>query len=223
MVRYVEDVRHVIRLRPARVAPVLRSRQFPDTRPSLLRTLRDDGAPASAWREFFECYAPSVYRVARRRGLGVHDADDVVQQVMLAVSTHISDFRYDRDRGRFRQWIRTIATRKICDFYRQRDALPDKTQLEGLDVYADEEADAAQLWDEEWRVQDMRHCLLQVSREIAPKRFEAFELYVLKGVSAEETGHRLGMTRTHVYVTRTQVIKRVRELMQRLERREGEA
>jgi RNA polymerase sigma factor (sigma-70 family) len=195
---------------------MLRPGPFPETRPSLLRSLRDRDAPASAWREFFECYAPSVYRVARRRGLGAEDADDVVQQVMLAVSTHLADFRYDRDRGRFRQWIKTITGHKICDFYRHRDATPDRTQLDGLDGYPGPADEAAALWDEEWRIQDLRHCLLQVAREIAPKRFEAFELYVLQGVSAEETARRLDMTRTHVYVTRTQVIRRVRELMEEL-------
>ena len=44
----------------------------------------------------------------------------------------------------------------------------------------------------------------------------AFELYVLKGVSAKETGKRLGMTRAHVYVTRSQVVRRIRVLMEEL-------
>lgn len=196
---------------------MLQSREFPETRPSLLASLADGELAHSAWREFFDLYAPSVYRVARRRGLDVHDADDLVQQVMVAVSAHIGDFNYDRDRGRFRQWVKTIATRKICDFHRHRQALPDKTTIEGLDAYTATEPSEAQLWQEEWRVQDLRHCLRQVRREIAPKRYEAFELYVLSGLSAEETGRLLEMTKTHVYVTRTQVIKRVRELMRRLD------
>ncbi len=196
---------------------MLKPREFPDTRPSLLGTLGDPDQPDSAWREFFGCYAPSVFRVARQRGLGTDDADDIVQQVMIVVSAHIGDFQYDRDRGRFRDWIRTVTANKIRDLFRRRQSAPGVARIERFEVDQLEGSDGADLWDQEWQVQDMLHCLKLVGREIAPKRLEAFKLYTLKGVSAEETARRLGMSRAHVYVTRTQVIKRLRELMDELE------
>ena len=73
---------------------------FPDTRPSLLDTLRQ-GDAQTGWREFFRWYAPALYNVARCRRLAHDDADDLVQQVMLEVSSHIGEFRYAPDRGRF--------------------------------------------------------------------------------------------------------------------------
>ena len=54
---------------------MLQSRDFPETQPSLLRSLREGGPKQSAWREFFECYAPAVFRVARHQGLDRHDAE----------------------------------------------------------------------------------------------------------------------------------------------------
>ena len=34
---------------------------------------------------------------------------------MISVSQHLSDFRYDRDRGRFRGWVQSITTNKVRD------------------------------------------------------------------------------------------------------------
>ncbi len=147
-------------------------RHFPETRASLLCLLRDGQGSATqpAWREFFECYAPAVYRVARRRGLGTSDADDIVQQAMVAIATHIKDFRYEQDRGKFRQWVKTITGNKIHDLFRQRRAMAGSVEIEHHDVQSctDRGPDVADLWETEWRVQDMLHCLDQVRREIAP-------------------------------------------------------
>lgn len=196
---------------------MLQPRPFPETRPSLLCSLGDGEQTESAWREFFDRYAPPLYRVARRQGLRAEDADDIVQQTMVAISAHIADFRYDRDRGRFRQWVKTIAANKIRDLHRHRQAAPDRISLSASEGDpASDQPGIAEVWETEWRAQDMLWCLDQVRRDIAPRRYEAFELYVLGGVSAEETGRRMGMTKSHVYVTRTQVVKRIRELMERL-------
>lgn len=57
---------------------------FPDTRLSLI--VRLQGEPdAAAWTEFVRLYRPVVVRLARRRGLQDADADDLAQQVLLAV------------------------------------------------------------------------------------------------------------------------------------------
>jgi len=193
-----------------------RPSRFPDTRPSLLSSLRGDRPVQSAWREFFACYGPPIYRVARRRGLDGPDADDVVQQVMIAVSAHIDGFRYDRDRGRFRQWVCKITENKIRDLVRRQKAIHKEgsfdEQRDSL-VVDDSQADD---WDREWRVQDLLWCVEQVREDFSPRRFEAFKLYVLEGVSAAETARQLGMTPGHVYVTRNHVVKGIRRWMEKL-------
>lgn len=188
---------------------------FPETRPSLLGRLQQTNPGVTAWREFFEEYAPSVFRVARRRGLGTADADDVTQQVMIAVSAHIAAFDGEKYRTRFRHWIRLITANKIHDFFRRCAARPDSV-VDNPDDWAAEDQRLTEAWDEEFYLQDLYRCLNIIRREIAPQRFQAFEMYVLQGVSAAETAEALGMTRTHVYVTRTQIICRLRELFDEL-------
>jgi RNA polymerase sigma factor (sigma-70 family) len=197
---------------------MLQPRGFPETRASLLATLGDDARGQSAWREFFERYAPAVYRVARLRGLNEHDADDLVQQVMLAISAHIGDFHYDRDRGRFRHWVRTIAENKIKQQGRRRQPVISDAAL--LENCADAAPTADEQWQREWQVQDMLWCLDEVAADISPRRMEAFRMYALEGVPAAEVAQRLGMTIGHVYVTRHLVLNRIREQMQKLQKRD---
>ncbi len=199
---------------------MLQPREFPETRPSLLRSLRGDAPGESPWREFFERYAPAVFRVARMKGLDAHDAEDVVQQVMLAIAGHIGGFDYDRDCGRFRHWVRTIANNKIRDRYRRLAAALPQAALDPAYECVDQQPTLDELWEREWKVQEILHCLDQVAVEFTPKRVEAFRLYVIEGLSAEETARHLDMTRGHVYVTRTEILGRIRERIQRLERSE---
>ena len=199
---------------------MLRPREFPETRVSLLASLRDDPGQ-SDWREFFERYAPAVYRVARLRGIDKHDSDDIVQQVMMAIARHIDGFDYDRDRGSFRQWVRKIAENKIRDH--RRSPRLDATPMGGdWEQWADERPSVETQWEQQWHLQDILFCLDEVADNIAPRRVEAFRLYVMEGLPASEVASRLKMTVGHVYVTRTQIINRVRRRMSRLESENGE-
>lgn len=189
------------------------SREFPDTRPSLLAAL-DDNAAGAGWLEFYHSYAPAVFRVARRRGMSQHDAEDVVQQTMLAISRHIGGFAYDRDRGTFRSWVRRIAESRIVDFARRRH--PPAAPISDSNEPVDDRPSFNALWQQEWKLQDLLYCLERCRDEIAPRTFEAFRMYVLEGVSAADTAARTGLTVNHVYVVRSEVLKRLRKLAQSL-------
>lgn len=193
---------------------MLQSSKFPDTRPSLLAQLGDGGGE-TAWREFFARYAPPIYRVARLRGLTEHDADDVVQSVMVSISSHIGDFRYDRDRGRFRQWVRTIAENRIRQDAR-RKSLPVSANEE-IDGCPDDRPGIDDVWSQEWQIQDILWCLDRVANEISPKRMKAFRMYALEGVPAADVAKELEMTVGHVYVTRHLVLNLIRKKVEELD------
>ena len=57
----------------------------PDTRDSLLIRVASSG-DQGAWEQFARIYRPVVYNVARMRGLQDADAQDVAQQVLIAVA-----------------------------------------------------------------------------------------------------------------------------------------
>jgi len=194
---------------------MLRYREFPETRASLLAALGEEQPAQAAWREFYDRYAPAVYRVSRLRGLDANDAEDVVQQVMVTISRHIGTFEYDTSRGQFRHWVRRVTESRISDLCRRRPREVADANI--LDGRADDSPPIEELWAREWEVQDMLFCLDQVAGDIAPRRLEAFRNYVLDGLSAEDTAKRLGLTTGHVYVIRNVVINLMRKRMEELE------
>src|SRR6187200_178322 len=88
------------------------------TRRTLLSRLRnlDD---QESWRAFFDRYWELVYNVARQAGLAEPEAQDVVQETVIAVAKAMPDFCYDPMRGSFKQWLLRIVRRRIVDQLRR--------------------------------------------------------------------------------------------------------
>jgi RNA polymerase sigma-70 factor, ECF subfamily len=189
----------------------IRPESFPETSLTLLGKLCDGN---QGWQEFYERYAPAVYRVARLRGLDADDAEDVLQQVMLSISGHIASFRYDRDRGRFRTWVRRITENQIINLGRRRR--PPTCDPQQFDAQTAEGLGPDELWAEQWQLQDMWYCLDRLAADITPRRMQAFRMYVLEGQPAEEVAKALDMTVGWVYVTRNQVLNMLRQRMEAL-------
>jgi len=192
--------------------------KFPDTRPSLLTSLSNGPNGQIAWREFFERYAPAIYRVARFRGLSGDDADDIVQRTMVSILSHIGDFQYDRSRGQFRNWVRTIAENKIRENARKR-SLPTMGG-ESLSQCGNDGPTIDEVWEAEWRLQDMLWSIDQVAKDVSPRRMEAFRQYALEGKTAESVAENLEMSIGNVYVTRHMVLNRVRQKIEELNKNE---
>jgi len=194
--------------------PVIRSSKFPETRASLLDTLSNGPKGQQAWRDFFERYSPAIYRVSRMRGLAHHDADDIVQQTMIAISSHIGEFQYDRDRGKFRNWVQTIAENKMKAMWRKR-SMPIANSGR-LRAEPDGAPTTDELWEQEWRIQDLLWCLDQVAKDVSPRKMEAFKKYALEGKPAQQVAQEMDMTTGNVYVTRHVILNRVRLKAQQL-------
>jgi DNA-directed RNA polymerase specialized sigma24 family protein len=90
-----------------------------ETRRSLLSRLRDV-RDAPNWQVFFDLYWRLLYNVARRADLNDTDAQDVVQDTLVAVAREIPGFRYDPERGSFKQWLATLTRRRVHDHLRKQ-------------------------------------------------------------------------------------------------------
>src|ERR1043165_8885272 len=88
------------------------------TRRTLLSRLRNLGDDAS-WRVFFDTYWRLIYNVARKSGLSDGDAQDVVQDTVIAVARKMPGFHYDPAKGSFKQWLLLITRRRIQDHLRR--------------------------------------------------------------------------------------------------------
>src|SRR5881396_1111589 len=87
---------------------------FLPTRQSLLSRLKDWDNHES-WRDFFDTYWRLIYGLAVKSGLTNTEAEDVVQETLLAVAKEMPDFKYDPARGSFKGWLLEITRRRIAN------------------------------------------------------------------------------------------------------------
>ena len=182
-----------------------------ETRPSLLARVRDV-QDAEAWNTFVALYAPLVYRYVRHRGLQDADAADLTQEVLGEVVRAIRSFDYRPERGRFRDWLRTIARRRLARFLQGRSCRPEETRdTEALeDLEAVEEGGGVD-WDESFNARVLVTALGRIRPCFEPMTWRAFERVWLENRSAAETARELSIRIDRVYVAKSRVLKRLEQ------------
>ena len=188
------------------------------TRATLLEQLRD-GTDPLAWDEFFQRYWPVVYSFARQRGCSDHTAEEIVQEVMLKVFEQREVFRYDAGRGRFRDWLGRIVRNQVVDRRRRPServrgrggpSMGRGFELEGNDTSPDV------AWQTAFENALLMGLLDVVRQETNPRDYIAFELVTLNELPPAEVATIMGISRNMVYKARRRVLKRLRELDQRI-------
>jgi RNA polymerase sigma factor (sigma-70 family) len=178
------------------------------TRVSLLIRIRDPG-DKEAWSQFHDLYAPLLYRYARSRGLTRDDADDIRSSCYMTVVEKIGEFQYEKQRGGFKAWLRTLAHRRIVDMLRKRRR---KDQGDAaLETAASTEPSPDEAWETQWKNQHLKYCIERVRGKVTMQVFEAFSMLVLETKPVEEVCEHLGMNSNQVYKAKSRVIARVRE------------
>src|SRR5215467_5596778 len=93
------------------------------TRHSLLNRLKDWGDQTS-WQEFFDAYGRLLYNVAIKAGLTDMEAQEVVQETVIAVARKIGEFKADPAHGSFSAWLMRLTRWRIADQFRKRQSGP---------------------------------------------------------------------------------------------------
>ena len=196
----------------------------PKTRASLMLRLRDPH-DQQAWAQFITMYEPLVLRMLRERGLQDADARDVTQQVVMAVAHAVDAWQPDGQEASFRRWLFTIARRLALKFI-QRGAPgrgPARRGVGGSDMLLllkslpepDHRACAA--FDDEYRNEIFDQAAERARGEFRPSTWEAFWRTCVLNESIGDVAESLGMTTGSIYVARSRVIARLRQIVEGLE------
>jgi len=183
------------------------------TRASLLARLKDWGDQGS-WQDFFDSYWPLIYRVALKSGLTETEAQDAVQETLLAVAKNIKTFDYDRARCSFKSWLMLIARQRII--WQLRKRLPGERQgatkaentsrTDTVERIPDPNAlELAEVWEEEWQKNLMSVALERVKRRVSPRQFQIFDLYVQQGWPPRDVAKTLRINVAQVYLAKHRV------------------
>lgn len=176
-----------------------------------------DAANHEAWREIDERYRPILVNVARRAGLSDTEASDVAQDALTDLFKSFQDKRYDRSRGRLRQWLLGIARLKIADARRGRARAGAM-----LDTSIPDQADN-DTWTTAWEAEQRATILAQAldelrrSDKLQPHTLQAFELVALRHVPVADAAAQLGLSAQEIYLAKSRCMERVRGLIQKLQ------
>src|SRR5262245_32320345 len=188
------------------------------TRGSLIVRLAD-GRDARDWEQFVEIYAPLVFHFARRRGLQEADAADVTQEVLSAASRALKGGRYDHRKGTFRGWLFTIARNEVhtllASRQRREQACGGTAAQLQLAAVAEDEEDTT--WEAEYEQRLLAWAAERVKGEVQPATWRAFERTALDRASGEMVAAELGMSIGAVYLAKSRVMKRLRELVREID------
>jgi RNA polymerase sigma factor (sigma-70 family) len=176
------------------------------TRATLIGRLADhrDGA---AWSDFFDLYAPFIFRIARGEGLSIADAEDIRDGVLESVVQKIHAFEYRPETGRFRDWLRTIVRGKIIDL-RRRQALRKSVAASDLPQPIGDDA-----WEKKWREETLRFAVDRVRRELPAPDRNLLDDLLSTGFSAGELAKRHGRDVDQVYKLKARALRRMREIV----------
>jgi RNA polymerase sigma factor (sigma-70 family) len=187
-------------------------RSGPPTRPTLLDRIRE-GSGDLAWEEFFGTYGPLVWTYARRRGCSEATAEDVVGDAMLKIFERRDVFRYDPDRGRFRDWLGTVVRNRVAEIRRRPQERARPVGDEALPEPPAPDPGPDALWEESFEQGILAAALDAVRREVEPRDYLAFELTELEGIAPARAAAAAGITRNAVYKASKRIRGRLRELV----------
>lgn len=175
----------------------------------------------TVWEEFVNRYRPMIVKYAFRFGLNPQEAEDAAQHTLIAFCNSYQQGKYDPAQGRLRVWLFGIARNQMLNFIKRRR----DREVQVIDASADTNFFARQpdddqfekAWEEEWRDAVLKQCFEEIRREFDAKSLEAFELFATQGLPAQEVGERLGMTANAVFLVKHRIMKRIKELLPKME------
>ena len=181
-----------------------------DTSAGLLLRARDR-RNRHAWDRLVDLYTPLLADWLRRYRIPPHDADDIVQEVLLTVARELPAFDYDPARGSFRGWLRTIFANRVRHFLRTRARSPAvAAEADALDALADPHGDTGRAWDEEHDRHVLARLLQAIQTEFESRTWTAFRRIVIGGEMPAAVAADLGMSVDSVYQARSRVLSRLR-------------
>ena len=167
-----------------------------------------DNKDKAAFSSLFDFFAPKLKGFVMRSGTPAHQAEEVVQDVLLTVwrKAHL----FDPERAQVSAWIYQIARNRQIDYLRKESRpVPDELSQEGVS-----EPDASQVIALEQEAEKLRTAL----KRLKPEQREVIEKAYLGELThqsiSEETGLPLGTIKSRIRLGLERLRHELKELTQ---------
>ena len=195
--------------------------EIPTTSTTLLRDLAQNSQHAR-WDEFVTRYRPVMEAFLRER-FPTLEADDIIQDTLVAVCTALPSYRYAPDeKGHFRNYLTGILRNKALRALQQKQK--QTALLEGEQVAATISewsccVEVKTTADQSWRDAVFEIALRQflADESVADRTKRIFERTAIDGESPESVAAAFKMTRHAVDQAKSRAMARLREIVKQLE------
>ena len=185
-----------------------------ETSLSLLARLRQS-PENEGWNRLADLYTPLIRAWLRRYDVQDSDANDLVQEVLLAVSKDLGKFEHAGQPGAFRGWLRAILVNRLRKFWRARDrrpiALADSDIDARLAQLDDPASEMSLIWNREHDQYVLRQLLALAEPHFAPNTWTAFCRVALDGARPDVVAEEMGISRNAVVIAKCRVLNRLRQ------------
>ncbi len=196
-----------------------------ETRSSLINRLKAT-INGESWEVFFNTYWELIYSVARRAGLSEADSQDIVQETILKVHKSLDRFKYNRKRGSFKGWLRTITRSRLAEHFKkqQRQPLtqqPREDEDDPLENLADPQGpEIERIWGEEWSRSLIQRALAFLKEQVSLKQYQIFKCHCIDEWTVKETCDALNVNAAQVYMAKKRIGKIFAAKLERLKQEE---
>ena len=179
------------------------------TRGSLLSAVRR--GDEIGWQEFYDMYKPLILLRGGDLRLNQTEKEELVQLVMLSFFNSAGSFRYDRNKGRFRDYLRQVIHNRACDLMRKRQDGSVSAEVMA-DALAALPAEAEDRWEAEYRETILKQAFEELKLRCDPTTLQSYDLFVRQGLPAKEVAAMLDIKPNAVYQHKS----RVEEMLRRI-------
>lgn len=190
-----------------------------ETRQTLLQrvtTTRDD----QSWEEFAHYYQKYIYLICRRMELSHHDAEEVVQKVLVKLWQKLPEMD-SGDFRRFRAWLCTVTGCSVKDFIKAQARRSNRENVAGEDSdagYSQPEIDV--IAEQEWEHFIVTQALLNVKSNFSSHVLDVFHA-LHEGSSIRDVAEKFEIPPNTVSVYKRRVVSAMCVEVRRLERELG--
>ncbi len=167
------------------------------------------------WNRLVELYAPLLRLWLRKYDVQANDADDLVQEVLMAVSKDLKSFDHSGRPGAFRSWLRTILAHRLRNFWRAQGRRPqargDSDIERRLELLEDPASELSEIWNRQHDRHVVRQLLATTESSFEPSTWKAFCRVAIEGARPELVATELGISLNAVFIAKFRVLKRLRE------------
>lgn len=185
-----------------------------ETSLSLLQHLRQS-AQSESWDRLGALYGPLIRAWLRKYDVQESDAEDLLQEVMLAVSKDLASFEHAGRPGAFRSWLKSILVNRLRKFWRSRDRRPQvrgDSLVDGrLAELEDPNSEMSRIWNHEHDQYVLRQLLVLAEPHFEPVTWMAFCRVALEGAKPDVVAAEMGISLNSVCLAKSRVTRRLRQ------------